>query len=41
MKFYSKSKFAGLTGGNYGAINEVAEVTVLIMICLLVQVGLS
>ena len=39
MKIYFKSKFTGLTGDNYGAINEVAEVAVLIMICLLVQAG--
>ncbi len=39
MKAYFKSKFTGLTGDNYGAINEVAEVAVLIMICLLVQAG--
>jgi len=30
-----KRKFAGLTGDTYGAINEVAEVGVLILICLL------
>lgn len=32
---YLKSKFAGLTGDNYGAINEVAEVTVLILVSML------
>jgi adenosylcobinamide-GDP ribazoletransferase len=32
---YFKSKFSGLTGDNYGAINEVAEVCVLIFISLL------
>ena len=37
---YFKSKFSGLTGDNYGAINEVAEVAVLILLNLLVQVGL-
>ena len=37
---YFKSKFSGLTGDNYGAINEVAEVAVLILINLLAQVGL-
>jgi len=40
MAAYLKSKFSGLTGDNYGAINEVAEVAVLILINLLVQVGL-
>lgn len=38
---YFKSKFSGLTGDNYGAINEVAEVSVLILINLLAQVGLA
>lgn len=37
---YLKSKFAGLTGDNYGAINEMAEVGVLIIITLLAQAGL-
>ena len=32
---YLKRKFAGLTGDTYGAINEVAEVCVLILVCLL------
>jgi len=32
---FLKGKFAGLTGDNYGAINEVAEVGVLILVCLL------
>jgi adenosylcobinamide-GDP ribazoletransferase len=32
---YLKGKFGGLTGDTYGAINEVAEVCVLIMVCLL------
>ncbi len=35
MATYLKRKFAGLTGDTYGAINEVAEVGVLILICLL------
>ncbi len=35
MATYLKRKFAGLTGDTYGAINEVAEVCVLILICLL------
>lgn len=33
--FYLKRRFAGLTGDTYGAINEVAESSVLIMISLL------
>jgi len=32
---YLKRKFAGLTGDTYGAINEVAEVGVLVLVCLL------
>ena len=35
MATYLKRKIAGLTGDTYGAINEVAEVCVLILICLL------
>ncbi len=35
MASYFKGKFAGLTGDTYGAINEVAEVLVLISIILL------
>lgn len=35
MATYFKHKFAGLTGDTYGAINEVAEVCVLIIVCLL------
>lgn len=35
MAAYLKRKFAGLTGDTYGAINEVAEVCVLILVCLL------
>lgn len=35
MAAYLKRKFAGLTGDTYGAINEVSEVCVLILICLL------
>lgn len=41
MATYFKRKFSGLTGDNYGAINEVAEVSVLILINLLAQVGLA
>ena len=35
MASYLKGKFAGLTGDTYGAINEVTEVAVLILVCLL------
>jgi adenosylcobinamide-GDP ribazoletransferase len=35
MAAYLKGKFDGLTGDNYGAINEVAEVATLILVCLL------
>ena len=35
MAAYLKRKFAGLTGDTYGAINEVAEVVVLILVSLL------
>ncbi len=37
---YLKWKFAGLTGDTYGAINEVAEVTVLIFASLMAYTGL-
>jgi len=39
MATYLKSKFSGLTGDTYGAINEVAEVGVLIIILVLYRVG--
>ncbi len=35
MAAYLKRKFSGLTGDTYGAINEVTEVCVLILVCLL------
>jgi adenosylcobinamide-GDP ribazoletransferase len=35
MATYLKRKLAGLTGDTYGAINEVAEVGVLLIVCLL------
>ena len=35
MVAYLKRKFSGLTGDTYGAINEVAEVGMLILVCLL------
>lgn len=38
---YLKSKFSGLTGDTYGAINEVAEGSVLILINILVRLGLA
>jgi len=41
MAAYFKNKFSGLTGDTYGAINEFAEVGVLIFITLLVWVGLA
>ncbi len=37
--YYLKGKFAGLTGDTYGAINEIAEVSVLILVCLLAHNG--
>ena len=38
---FLKGKFAGLTGDNYGAINEVAEVGLLILVSLLIRLGLA
>ncbi len=38
---YLKSKFSGLTGDTYGAINEMTEVSVLIIIILFAQLGLA
>lgn len=38
---YLKRKFSGLTGDSYGAINEVAEVCVLVFVCLLAHIGLA
>ena len=35
---YLKSKFGGLTAESYGAINEVAEVCLLLLICLLTHI---
>ena len=40
MAAYFKSKFSGLTGDTYGAINEVAEVSMLVLVTLLVRLGL-
>jgi adenosylcobinamide-GDP ribazoletransferase len=39
MAAYLKSKFGGLTGDTYGAINEVAEVCLLILVCLLAHIN--
>lgn len=36
-----KARLAGLTGDTYGAINEIAEVSVLILITLFYRVGLA
>ncbi len=41
MASYLKGKFSGLTGDTYGAVNEVAEVFVLIIILGLDRVGLA
>ncbi len=38
---YFKSRLSGLTGDTYGAVNELAEVTVLILVILLARLGLS
>jgi len=38
---YLKRRFSGLTGDTYGAINEIAEVSVLILITLLALLGLA
>ncbi|MDD5126835.1 MAG: adenosylcobinamide-GDP ribazoletransferase [Dehalococcoidales bacterium] len=40
MAVYFKSKFGGLTGDTYGAINEVSEAGVLLLIALLANLGL-
>ncbi len=40
MATYLKRKFSGLTGDTYGAINEVAEVSVLLLVYLLARLGL-
>jgi len=41
MAVIFKRKFAGLTGDTYGAINELAEVSVLILVLLLARLGLT
>ncbi len=38
---YLKSQLSGLTGDTYGAINEIAEVSVLIMVTPLLRLGLA
>lgn len=38
---YLKNKFAGLTGDTYGAINEIAETLVFILIIVLARFGLA
>lgn len=39
LSFYFKHKFAGLTGDTYGAINEAAEVTALLLVIIVVTVA--
>ena len=41
MAIYFKARFSGLTGDTYGAINEIVEVGVLILVTLLVKLGLA
>ena len=41
MAAYLRQKFSGLTGDAYGAVNEVAEVCVLILVCMLARLGLA
>ncbi len=41
MAGYFKRKFSGLTGDTYGAINEVTEVSVLILVSFLARLGLA
>lgn len=41
VAIYLKSKFSGLTGDTYGAINEIAEVSTLLVIILLARLGLA
>ena len=38
---YLKGKFSGLSGDTYGAINEVVEVSVLILVIILAGLGLA
>ena len=39
LAIYLKHKFAGLTGDTYGAINEAAEVTALLLVIIIVTVA--
>jgi len=39
LAFYFKHKFAGLTGDTYGAINEAAEVTALLLVVIIITVA--
>ncbi len=41
VAFYIKNKFSGFTGDTYGAINEIAEVSTLLLIILLARLGLT
>jgi adenosylcobinamide-GDP ribazoletransferase len=34
MAYYFKGKFGGLTGDTYGALNEITEVTALVLVCI-------
>jgi adenosylcobinamide-GDP ribazoletransferase len=38
---FCNRRFAGLTGDNYGALNEIAEVTVLLLVTGLLHTGWS
>ena len=39
LAIYLKHKFAGLTGDTYGAINEIAEITALLLVTIIVTVA--
>jgi adenosylcobinamide-GDP ribazoletransferase len=41
LAFYCKYKFAGLTGDNYGAINEITEVMTLVFTVLIATVAMN
>ena len=38
---YLRRKFSGLTGDTYGAINEITEVSALIIVIVLARLGLA
>ena len=40
LDIYFKKTFSGLTGDNYGAINEISEVSILILVNFFVHLGL-